>query len=131
MANIDSHQLLSDKQQQKILSLTNTSVLNVDGLSGDLLIDFLCILFPYSIFFSCNTTPPFLINISLVSFIQLPAKMFHLYIGKFSFDLPMEDSGKSWLLNNGLTAKYELLENSSCPTNLSPPLLNECCKVLT
>lgn len=51
MANIDSHQLLSDKQQQKILSLTNISVLNVDGLSGDLLIDFLCILFPYSFFF--------------------------------------------------------------------------------
>lgn len=50
MTNIDSHQLLYDKQRQKILSLTNTGVLNIDGLSGDLLIDFVCILFPYSFF---------------------------------------------------------------------------------
>lgn len=39
---------------------------------------------------------------SLVNFIKLPAKMFQLYMGKFSFDLPMEESKKSWLFDNGL-----------------------------
>lgn len=56
-------------------------------------------LFP---FISCDANPPVLINLILANFIELPTKMFQLYIGKMSFDLPMEESKESWLFGNGL-----------------------------
>uniref|UniRef100_A0AAQ6AL67 SR-related CTD associated factor 8 n=1 Tax=Amphiprion ocellaris TaxID=80972 RepID=A0AAQ6AL67_AMPOC len=62
----------------------------------------------------CNAPPPVLINISLGHFIELPAKMFQLYMEEISFDLPMEGSKKSWLFNNGLNAIHVILENGSC-----------------